>query len=113
MKRSLMLVSASLATAGMLLLAAPRTAGADEAESFGKKCATCHGKDGKGQTTMGKKLGAKDLSASKLGEADMVKQILDGKKGDDGKDKMTAFKDKGMTPDEAKAIAQYVKATFK
>ena len=36
--------------------------GADGAALWAQNCASCHGKDGSGNTTMGKKLGLKDYS---------------------------------------------------
>jgi mono/diheme cytochrome c family protein len=36
--------------------------GADGAALWAQHCASCHGKDGSGNTTMGKKLGVKDYS---------------------------------------------------
>ena len=51
-----------------LLVAAAGLARADApsgADVYAKKCAMCHGKDGKGSPT-GLKMGAKDLAASTL-----------------------------------------------
>ena len=36
--------------------------GADGAALWAQHCASCHGKDGSGNTTMGKKLGVKDYT---------------------------------------------------
>ena len=36
--------------------------GADGAALWAQNCASCHGKDGSGNTTMGKKLGVKDYT---------------------------------------------------
>ena len=38
--------------------------GADGAALWAQNCASCHGKDGSGNTTMGKKLGLKDYTKS-------------------------------------------------
>ena len=38
--------------------------GVDPAALWGQHCASCHGKDGSGNTTMGKKLGVKDYTKS-------------------------------------------------
>lgn len=49
---------------------------------FSEKCAMCHGKDGKAQTEMGKKIGAKDLTsqeAKSLTDAQIEAQIAKGK----------------------------------
>jgi hypothetical protein len=45
-------------------------------------------KDGKAQTPIGRKLGVKDLTQSKLTEADIKKQIVEGKRDEHGKEKM-------------------------
>jgi mono/diheme cytochrome c family protein len=75
-------------------------------EIYAQKCAGCHGKDGKAQTAMGKKLGMKDLTDAKIQaaatDADWDKAILDGVKNADGKMIMPAYKGK-VTPEEAKA----------
>ena len=63
---------------------------------YKKKCASCHGTDGKGDTKMGKKLGSKDYTDSevqkKVTDADMARAIKKGLKVD-GKIKMKGFED--------------------
>ncbi|HEX7509108.1 MAG TPA: c-type cytochrome [Polyangia bacterium] len=80
---------------------------ADGAEMFGKKCAGCHGKDGKAETSMGKKLEIKNLTDAKVQaastDAQWEKIILEGVKGADGKNIMPAFK---VTPEEAKNLVK-------
>ena len=39
--------------------------GADGAALWAQNCASCHGKDGSGNTTMGKKLGLKDYTKTR------------------------------------------------
>jgi mono/diheme cytochrome c family protein len=73
------------------------------AELFEKKCASCHGKDGKGQTTMGQKLGIADLTKVKISAAEAEKTISEG----NAEKKMPAYKGK-ITDDEIKQVAQYV-----
>ena len=87
-------------------LLAANAAVADGKASFGSKCAACHGPDGKGQSAMGKKLGAKDLSASKLTAAEMEGVVTKGR------GKMTPFGGK-LTPAEIKDVAAYVKGGLK
>ena len=77
----------------------------DTATLFSQKCATCHGKDGKG-TSVGLKMGAKDLTASKLSEQE-IEGVISG-----GKGKMTAYKDK-LSGDQIKALAKFVKGGLK
>ena len=94
----------------MAVLFVAGTAGmvrADGAEMFGKKCAGCHGKDGKAETSMGKKLAIKDLTDAKVQagstDAQWEKIILEGVKGSDGKNTMPVFK---VTPEEAKDLVK-------
>lgn len=94
-----------LAVAAVLLLAAG-AASADGKSTYGAKCAACHGQDGKGQGAMGKKLGVKDLTASKLSAAEMEAVIASGR------GKMTPFAGK-LTPAEIKDVAAHVKAGLK
>jgi len=72
-------------------------------------CASCHGQDGRGQTPAGRKAHAKDLTKSKLADADIEKQIiLGGPKDKKGHQEMPAFKTT-LTPDEITALVSYVK----
>ncbi len=89
-----------------LVLAAPALVRAEDAAAlFSQKCASCHGKDGKG-SPVGKKMGAQDLTAVKAGEAEIEKAITDGK------GKMPAYKGK-LTPEQIKSLATYVKSGLK
>jgi mono/diheme cytochrome c family protein len=91
---------------------AAQVAAADAgATVFENNCAPCHGLDGKARTPAGKKLGAKDLSGSTLADADIAKQIRDGSKDKNGKEKMPPFKEK-LGAAEISAVVEYVK-TFR
>ena len=86
---------------------------ADAKEVFSKKCATCHGADGKGKTKMGEKMKAKDWTDAKvqaaLTDADIEKGITDGVKArDTGKEAMPAYKDK-LKPEEIKELSKMVR----
>lgn len=73
---------------------------------YAKNCASCHGKDGKGQTTMGKKSKVKDYTTAegqKWSDADGVKAILEGS------GKMKGYKEKGITEADAKELAAYIR----
>lgn len=63
-------------------LALPGLAMADAAADWSKSCAKCHGKEGKGDTKMGQKLGIKDYSnaevQAKLTDEEMTKAIKNG-----------------------------------
>jgi mono/diheme cytochrome c family protein len=82
--------------AAVMGFAAALTAQAGDAkEIYAKECAKCHSEDGKGQTKMGQKLGAKDWTDAKvqaeLKDDVMAKSIKEGIKDSDGKTKMKAF----------------------
>jgi mono/diheme cytochrome c family protein len=97
----------STAMAVLFAMGMAGTVRADGTEMFGKKCASCHGKDGKAATTMGKKLNMKDLTDPKVQaaakDAEWQKIILDGVKNAEGKMTMPATK---CTPDEAKELVK-------
>lgn len=70
------------AAALLFALVVPAFAGSDPKGVFSEKCALCHGKDGKAQTEIGKKVGAKDLTgtgARSLTDAQIQAQIGKGK----------------------------------
>jgi mono/diheme cytochrome c family protein len=75
---------------------------------YGRHCVSCHGKDGKAQTPVGRKLGVKDLTQSRVSDADIEKQLLEGTKDARGQQRMPAFKDK-LSPAEVKALVAWVK----
>lgn len=100
-----LLVFAFLA-AGTAAQAAPA------ADLFGDFCASCHGADGHARTPAGRKVGAKDLTESKLSDSEISQQITNGKKNERGVEKMPAFKDKLSATDIA-ALVQYVKSLRK
>lgn len=98
-------IKASLLIAA-LMIAAPAAYG-DGAATYAAKCASCHGADGKGQTTMGKKQKAKDYTTAegqKWTDEEGVKAILEGK------EKMKGYKDKGITEADAKDLVKFIRA---
>ena len=76
-----------------------------------KKCASCHGKDGKGATKMGKKLSVRDLTDAKVQASftddELVKAIKEGVKNDAGKLVMKGDKGKFSDAD----VKELVKIT--
>jgi len=100
-----------LLLAAMFGLAATlSTKGAEAKENWDTLCAKCHGADGKGDTKMGQKLGAKDFTDAKV-QADLkddaaTKAIKEGLKSDDGKTLMKPFDT--LSDDEIKALVAYV-----
>jgi mono/diheme cytochrome c family protein len=83
---------------------------ADAAANWDKSCKSCHGADGKGDTTMGKKLDIKDFTDAKVQaaftDAQLTKSIKEGVKDAD-KTKMKAYTD--LTDDEIKALVAKVR----
>lgn len=86
-------------------LLAPAVRAEDAAALYTAKCKLCHGADGKG-SPVGIKMGTKDLTVTKLSEAEIAKTI------EDGRGKMTPFKGK-LEPAQIQAVAKYVKGGLK
>jgi cytochrome c553 len=109
MKKLITLSIVVLATAALTATAA------DGKENWDKLCKKCHGEDGKGQTTMGKKMGAKDYSDPKVQDAltddAAFKAIKDGFKDKDGKALMKPSE--GLSDDEIKAIVAHLRTLKK
>ena len=88
---------------------------ADVQENWDKQCAKCHGADGAGQTTMGKKLKLKDYTDASVQagftDEEATKAIKEGIK-EDGKTKMKAYGET-MSDDEIKALVAHVRSLKK
>jgi cytochrome c553 len=97
-----------------LIAATTLTAAGDAKENYDKGCAKCHGADGKGQTKMGQKLGAKDYTDAKVQDAltdeAAFKATKEGFKDKDGKVLMKPSE--GLSDDEIKALVAYMR-TFR
>ena len=75
--------------------------GADAAALWAQNCASCHGKDGTGNTAMGKKLGVKDYTKEQgFSDAEATNVIKNGK------GKMKAYKGK-LSDADVKALVDY------
>ncbi len=97
---------------GILTLGAGLALAADGNALWNDHCASCHGKDGKGDTKMGKKSGAKDYSDATVQAAvDDAKAFKSIKEGltEDGKAKMKPFAEK-LSDDDIKATVAYLRA---
>jgi len=89
--------------------AASSAAVVDAAATFKAKCASCHGADGSGSTTVGKALKCRDLrSAEVQGQSDAQLLAIVTK----GKGKMPTF-EKSLGADTCKALVAYVRTLKK
>src|SRR5512138_2911019 len=95
----------------VLAIPALSATAADAKALYEKDCAKCHGADGKGETKMGKKLGAKDYTSAKvqdeLKDDAAVKAIKEGYKDKDGKVIMKPAE--GISDEDAKALVAYMR----
>ena len=105
MKRTLLI-------AGLLLATGVTLSAADAKDNWTKNCAKCHGAEGKGDTAMGKKSGAKDYTDAKVQaeftDEQAFKAIKEGVKVEDKK-KMDPYGEK-LSDDEIKALVSYIRA---
>ena len=91
----------------MMLASSGATFGVDPGALWGQHCASCHGKDGSGNTTMGKKLGVKDYTKSQsFSDAEAANVIKNGK------GKMKAYKDK-LSDADVRALVAWVRSLKK
>jgi len=86
----------------LLVASASFAAAPGAADTYKSKCATCHGPDGKGETTVGKSMKVHDLSSAdvqKQSDTDLQKIISDGK------GKMPPYKAKLSVADISSLVA--------
>ena len=103
----------TLAVAALALGGVTAVSGADLKANWTKQCASCHGKDGKGQTKAGKMAGVKDMTTAQyhaeLKEDKAFKSVKEGiKEGE----KIRMKPAEGLSDDEIKALIAHVR-TFK
>ena len=102
-----------LLTLSLAIIAASALSAAagDAKETYDKSCAKCHGKDGKGETKMGQKLGIKDYTDAKvqaeLKDEAAIKAIKEGLKDKEGKVLMKPAED--LSADDVKALVGHMR----
>ena len=86
---------------------------AEVQENWNKHCVSCHGKDGKGQTKAGRMADVKDFTDAKyqtsFDDEHAFKQVKEGLKDKNGKDRMKPFAEK-LSDDEIKALIKHIRA---
>src|SRR5690349_18019637 len=96
----------------MLAIPVMTVAAADAKAVYEKECSKCHGPDGKGDTKMGKKMGAKDYTDAKvqaeLKDEAAFKAIKEGLKDKDGKVLMKPAE--GTSDEDMKALVAYMRS---
>jgi cytochrome c553 len=95
-----------------IILSASAAWAADAAANWTQHCASCHAKDGSGNTTMGKKNAVKDYRDPKVqaafSDAELEKAIKEGVK-ESGKEKMKPFGSK-LSDADIKALVAYIRS---
>jgi cytochrome c6 len=111
-----MRVCTCLGAPAFLLIVAFAAAAPTARDNYKTHCTSCHGSDGKSQTRLGKKSGAKDLSdkvaLSKLSDVEVFKTIKEGRKNNKGEEKMEPFGDDLSDP-EINELVAYVRTLAK
>jgi cytochrome c553 len=96
----------------LFALSATSLLAADAKSLYEDQCARCHGADGKGQTKMGQKLGAKDYTDPKVQDAlkdeEAFKATKEGLKDADGKVLMKPTE--GLGDEDIKGLIAYMRA---
>ncbi len=78
----------------------------DVAALYKTKCQSCHGADGKGDTPVGVKLGARDFHAPEVAKASDAEWV---KITQLGKSKMPGYQGK-LTDDQIKQLVAYIRS---
>ena len=103
---ALLLAASTLVFLAKAVSAVPQKSAED---TFNRKCAICHAKDGSGNTPRGKKYSVKDIRTTikKDSEEQMVEIVEKGKGAN-----MDAFGDE-LSADEIKALVEYYRSLAK
>jgi len=99
--------------ASILGLMTAATLQADGGELFQRRCSTCHGKEGKGDTAIGKKKNLKALGSPEvqaLSDSELTSRIAEGVEPVGKDDRQHAFKDKGLSDDDIAELVTFIRA---
>jgi len=104
---------ASIVLVAVVLFSGDATAGGDAssagADTYAAKCASCHAKDGSGNTTSGKKMGLRDLgSAAVQKQTDQQLHDITAK----GKKKMPGY-EKKLSAAQINELVTYIRSLAK
>jgi cytochrome c6 len=112
MKKNTLLTIAAV----LVFAVTPKIFAADGAAIYSDTCAQCHGDDGKGKTTKGKRLKIRDFSDAKVQDSftdeDAIKAVKEGIKDKDNVILMKAY-GKDYSDDEVKAVVAYFRTLKK
>jgi cytochrome c6 len=82
------------------------------AELWQRHCAKCHGADGKGDTSLGRRLGVKDYTSArvqaKLKDSQMAESTISGIYDHEGQARMRAYRGE-FTPQEVAELVAYIR----
>ena len=96
----------------VVIVSAGVSVAADASATWAQNCASCHGKDGSGNTMMGKKLGVKDYHDAKVqaafSDAEAERAIKEGVKTN-GKETMKPFGAK-LSEADIKALVAHIRS---
>ena len=110
MKRSLIVATALLVATGLATRAEDELAGTGEI--WDKQCAKCHGREGKGDTPMGRRIKAANFTdpefQAQLTDEKILQTITEGVKDKAGKFKMKPAED--VTDEQIRALVAYIRA---
>jgi mono/diheme cytochrome c family protein len=88
---------------------------ADAEALWRAECASCHGRDGKGETRAGKRAGAPDMTEAKFHEAvsdeQAFKSVKEGKKDEKGAERKKPFGN-DLTDEQIKALIEYLREEY-
>lgn len=94
----------------MAVLFAPVPLLADGAELYARRCASCHGKEGKGDTAIGKKKGLRALGSPEVQaqtDTELTARIAEGGSSED---RQHAFKEKGLSDEDISELVTFIRA---